>query len=223
MAASSSHVRTVIPALNILPKDTPSNLYASNVAHFSSIPWTAALLRQPATVPFIPMCRNPGDAQHDQFFGNTLSNERGIPHMLSFFTRTDQNIRDPDTPVTKASTLFQLGHGVTGGPSILHGGMTMAMVDEAMCSIPELNHVLGKNGASFTGLSVTGMLDIKFLKPVFVGRAVIATAWLEGAEGRKTRVRCEVRDEDGLELARCSSTWVTARPTGVFLAEKAKI
>jgi acyl-coenzyme A thioesterase PaaI-like protein len=131
--------------------------------------------------------------------------------MLSFFTRTDANVSDPATLVTKASTLYQRGSGLTGGPSILHGGMTMAMVDEAMGSLTEINAALGKQGAAFGSMSVTGALDIRFLRPIPTGTAVVATAWMEGVEGRKTRVRCEVRDEQGEELARCSSTWVATK------------
>ena len=131
--------------------------------------------------------------------------------MLSFFAGTDANTRDPDTPVKKVSTLYQLGHGLTGGPATLHGGITMAMVDEAMGAIPELNFALGKNGAAFANISMTGLLEIKFLRPILTGNAVVATAWMEEVEGRKTRVRCEVRGENGEELARCSSTWVSLR------------
>ncbi|KFH48590.1 Acyl-coenzyme A thioesterase-like protein [Hapsidospora chrysogenum ATCC 11550] len=211
MANLTSPVRCLIPALNLIPSGTPPDLYASSLAHFTSIPWTAALLRQPDIVPLILQCRNPGSPQHDQFFASTLASDRALPHMLSFFTRTDANVSDPATLVTKASTLYQLGAGLTGGPSILHGGMTMAMVDEAMGSLIEINSALGKDGAAFGSMSVTGALDIRFLRPIPTGTAVVATAWMEGVEGRKTRVRCEIRDEHGEELARCSSTWVATK------------
>lgn len=208
MTDNTTSFRIVIPALNIIPPDTPSDLYTSSLSYFSSIPWTAALLRQSDTIPFILQCRNPDNPQQDQFFGSTLLSDSTLPHMLSLFTRADP---DPGKPVTKVTTLYHIGDGLTGGPSILHGGVTMALVDEAMGSLTELNLALRKRGGAFSTLSVTGTLEIKFLRPILTNSTVVATAWLEESEGRKAKVRCEVRDENGLELATCSSIWVAPK------------
>lgn len=208
--------RVLCPDLNFIPPDTAPDLYRSNLDHFNTRhAWTRARLSAPGTIPFIPQCRNPASPAHDQFFGVTLANPEasGLTHMLSFFTAEDkeQLLKDPKRYVESISTLFELGKGLSGNPDILHGGATMAMVDEAMGALIELNVALGKDAEAFRSVSVTATLEIKFLRPVPTGQAVIATTWMEGTERRKTRLRCEVRDEAGEELARVTSTWVAIK------------
>ena len=201
-------LRTVIPAFNIGPPDTPPDVFKSSLDHFTSIPWTAALLREPGVVPFLSQCRNPGSDDRDQLLGKTLFHDRAIPYMLHFYTGTPENAKDPRTPVAEVSTLYELRVGLTSGPAMLHGGMIMTMVDEALGALPELNHALGKEGEAFLGMSVTGTLEIKFIKPVLVEGNMLIKAWLEKVEGRKCRMKCEVKNSEGSVLAKCSSVWV---------------
>lgn len=203
-------VRTIIPHLDIAPPDAQPGLHASTVAHFSSIPWTASLINRPDIITAIPQCRSPASDVEDQLFGNTLARDSAIPHMLYLIELPggQDALRDPSMPVRRVSTLYQLGDKITGGPAVLHGGMTMAMVDETMGSITEVNTALGKSGAAFNGFSVTGTLDIRFQRPIYTPCTVIATATLEEIKGRRVKVRCEVAGEDGQALATCSSVWV---------------
>lgn len=215
--------RILCPPLGLLPPNSPPTLYQSNLDHFlHNRPWTAKYLSPASpskekTFPFIPQCRNPASPAIDQFFGVTLANPNAVAltHMLCFFTVDDEGqegvLQDPKRRVEKVSTLYELGKGLNGNPDILHGGMTMAMVDEAMGALLEVNSALGKEGDGFKSVSVTASLEIKFLRPVPTGQAVIATAWIEWIERRKTRVRCEVRDQHGEELARVVSTWVAIK------------
>jgi acyl-coenzyme A thioesterase PaaI-like protein len=206
--------RVLSPPLNMFPPNTPSNLYQSNVDHFlNHRRWAGVLLSSSDTIPFIPQCRNPASPAHDQFFGQTLlSAGRGLTHMLCFFTCEDDDaLWDPTKPIEKSHTLCELGAGLSGNPDILHGGMTMAIVDEAMGSLIEINAALGKDGEVFKSVSVTASLEIKFLRPVPTGQAIIATAWVEWTERRKTRVRCVVRDQHDEKLAECASTWVAIK------------
>lgn len=132
--------------------------------------------------------------------------------MLCYFTpEDDSHLRDPDRPITKVSSLFALSDGLCGYNKVLHGGMTMSMVDESMGVINEINMALGKKGALFQATSVTATLEIKFLKPVSTDDAVCITAWVESWEGRKSRLKCVVRDQTGTDLAVCSSTWVSVK------------
>ncbi|KAK5988176.1 Verlamelin biosynthesis protein B [Cladobotryum mycophilum] len=190
------------------PPSTHPDLYSSALSHFSSIPWTATLLRD--SIPFIPQCVNPLSDTHDQFLGKTLrAGPRGLKHMLCYFhPEDDAHLHDPSRPITRVSSLFSLGEGLVGYHNIIHGGMIMTMADESMGSLHDINTSLNKSGLVFQSSSLTGGLDIKFIKPVKVGEVVV-NAWIEGTEGRKTKIRCEVRDEHGVELARCSSTWVS--------------
>lgn len=210
--------RVLCPNLNLIPPQTPPDLYRSNLDHFlTHHDWTRDRLSAPGTIPFIPQCRNPSSPAHDQFFGVTLANPaaNGLTHMLCFFSADDKErlLREPERHVERISTLFEIGNGLSGNPNILHGGATMSLVDEAMGALIELNVALGKDAEAFRSVSVTATLEIKFLQPVPTGQAVIATTWMESTERRKTRLRCEVMDEKGENLAKVTSTWVTIKPS----------
>jgi acyl-coenzyme A thioesterase PaaI-like protein len=147
--------------------------------------------------------------QQDQFFTATLGIPGGMGHMLCFFTQSPEQLHDPKVPVTKIHTLYSLGEKLTGISGILHGGVTMSLVDEAMSQIIELNSALGKEGPTYTNTSVTATLECKFLKGIPAEGNVLATAWLEGTERRKSFVRCEVVNEEGERLASVKSVWVS--------------
>ncbi|KAG6140256.1 hypothetical protein E4U12_006608 [Claviceps purpurea] len=215
--------RVLSPPLNLYPPNTPPDLYASALNHFISIPWCAALLSpsSPSSkcsssdspgpiITFIPQCFNPLSPHHDQFVGATLASHlRGLNHMLSFF-RASQ-LHDPTQPIQRVDTLFSLGDGLSGYEGLLHGGMTATMMDEAMGTVNEINTALGKEGLVYQRSSVTAGMEIQFLRPVRVPGVVCVAAWREGGEGRKTRMRCEVRDGEGEVLVRGRSTWVAMK------------
>ncbi|TWU71037.1 hypothetical protein ED733_001534 [Metarhizium rileyi] len=176
--------RVLSPPLNLHPPNTPPDLYPSAFTYFTSIPWCAALLLGenssygigPA-IPFIPQCFNPESPEHDQFVGATLASERGLKHMLSFFRPDDEtHLRDPARPIKRVDTLFAVGEGLTGYHGIIHGGMTMTMVDESMGTVNEINTVLGKDGLVHKLSSVTASLEINFLRPVAVPGVVWITS-----------------------------------------------
>ncbi|KAG5985376.1 hypothetical protein E4U55_003604 [Claviceps digitariae] len=230
--------RVLCPLLNLHPPNTPPQLYASALQHFTSIPWCAALLhpssspssssspstpsspssrpsnKPPLIIPFIPQCFNPLSPQHDQFLGATLATHpHGLQHMLSFFQAPPQatHLHHPSHPIQTVHTLFSLGHALTGYEGLIHGGLTATMMDEAMGTVNEINTALGKDGLVHQRSSVTAEMDIKFLRPVPAPGVVCVTAWTEGIEGRKTRMRCEVKDGEGTVLARGSSTWIALK------------
>ncbi|KAG5998650.1 hypothetical protein E4U52_006446 [Claviceps spartinae] len=215
--------RVLSPPLNLYPPNTPPDLFASALNHFISIPWCAALLSPSRSlkcsstsdspgpiITFIPQCFNPLSPNHDQFVGATLaSHARGLNHMLSFF-RASQ-LHDPTKPIQRVDTLFSLGDGLSGYEGLLHGGMTATMMDEAMGTVNEINTALGKEGLVYQRSSVTAGMEIQFLRPVRIPGVVCVAAWREGGEGRKTRMRCEVRDGEGEVLVRGGSTWVAMK------------
>lgn len=206
-------VRTFIPSLKIGPNDPHSHhLYTSALAHFRSIPWTASLLQAPNTTSLLLQCRNGETPKHDQFFTKTLAGDGTISQMITFFNSPRDSISNPSKPVEEVSTLFQLGEDVSGYPSISHGGLIMSMVDEAMGSISEVNYALGKELSAFQGMSFTGELNIKFLKPLYIPGTIIITSRLERTERRRSWIKCEVKDCGGEVLATCSSTWVMPKP-----------
>ncbi|KAG5932193.1 hypothetical protein E4U53_001440 [Claviceps sorghi] len=85
------------------------------------------------------------------------------------------------------------------------------MMDEAMGTVNEINTALGKHGLVHQRSSVTAELEVKFLRPLPAPAVVRVTAWTEGINGRKTRMRCEVKDGDGRVLAKGASTWIALK------------
>ncbi|KAF4992602.1 hypothetical protein FDECE_13653 [Fusarium decemcellulare] len=202
----------VCPALNLLPENTQPDCFASDLAFFASLPWTAALLKAPDAIPFLPSCRNPASPKHDQLFGRELNTDRGLSHFLSFFRAPSvAAAQDPSQNVLEIVTLVSVGEGVSGFPGVVHGGIVASLLDESMGNIFDLNQTLGKEARAFKTASVTGGLDVKFLKPVPTNSVFCVTATVEEIEDRKTSVRCELKDAKGETLAKCSSKWVALK------------
>lgn len=203
--------RIYSPSLSLYPPRTSASIHDRPLAHFKSIEWTSELLSRPDVYTYIPHCRNPSFDGHDRFFSETLQNPRGLSHMLGFFVAPATQVRDPEAPIREISVLCQLGEGLGGIPGALHGGVTMSLVDEGMGQLIELNSALGKKGETYVASSVTATLETKFLNLIPAESVVMITAYLEGTERRKTRVRCEVTNEDGEVLAEAKSIWVSMK------------
>ena len=204
----------ICPALEITPENAPPDLFASELSFFASHPWTAGLLCAPDTIPFVPSCRNPQSSAHDQLFGKTLNESRSLTHFISYFHAPSIKVaKDPSHNITEIVVLVSVGEGLSGYPGVVHGGMVAALFDESMGTIFDLNRALGKDARAFKTSSVTGGIDVKFLKPVPTNSVLYITAVAEEIDGRKTKVRSEMKDEHGEVLASCSSKWVALKPS----------
>ncbi|DBA95108.1 TPA: hypothetical protein ACH3X1_002620 [Trebouxia sp. C0004] len=97
------------------------------------------------------------------------------------------------------SSLITLGKNVCGHPTIVHGGLTAAIVDETFGG---LNYVMKKRGMLDPGPAFTVHMVMDWKKPIPAGSHIICTASLDSIEGRKTWVRATVKDRpDGVEYA----------------------
>ncbi|KAL7782592.1 HotDog domain-containing protein [Trichoderma afarasin] len=204
--------RSYSPALNLVPPNSKSKRYDDALAYFRTIPWCAELLEASGTYCFLPNCRNPASDHRDQFFSTTLATPTTLKHILSFFATEDRDVlQDISTPIAKVQTFYAPEDGLGGIGSMMHGGMIMALLDESSNVLLEINTVTNKQGTMFEAGSVTGEMQIKFLRPVLTGQTVLATASIDAVEGRKMRIKCDIRDEDGIILARASSIWFVVK------------
>jgi acyl-coenzyme A thioesterase PaaI-like protein len=79
-----------------------------------------------------------------------------------------------------------------GGPGVAHGGWTAGALDELVGHVPLLSGQL----------AVTGELTVRFVKPVPIGRPLLARAWRQDKQGSRWFVRAVlVLASTGAELA----------------------
>lgn len=114
----------------------------------------------------------------------------------------------PDGSVT---TLLVCDESNEGGPDVAHGGWTASVFDEVLGHVPVLSGEL----------AVTGELTVRYVKPVPIGRPLVARAWTERREGRRWYVTGELALEStGAVLARGSAIMVV-RPGDHFVRHQA--
>jgi len=83
---------------------------------------------------------------------------------------------------------FACGVDFTGYPGLLHGGVTSALLDGAMTNCLLAHAVPG----------LTARLEIRYLKPVRIGRTAVVRAWLESSRGRLHLLAAELRQDGDL-------------------------
>jgi acyl dehydratase len=90
-----------------------------------------------------------------------------------------------------------------GGPGVAHGGWTAGVLDELVGHVPLLSGQL----------AVTGELTVRFVRPVPIGRPLLARAWRDRHEGTRWFVHAELLlVASGAELARADAVLVERDP-----------
>jgi acyl-coenzyme A thioesterase PaaI-like protein len=108
---------------------------------------------------------------------------------------------DPDENAVVAE--FSLDHRFSGAPSYVHGGLVLAVVDEAMAWA---TIALARSWA------VTKETTTRFRAPVRVDRTYRVRAEVEADDGDELRCRAEVTDGDGTVCATATATFVPLGP-----------
>ncbi|KAM0277843.1 hypothetical protein ACHAQH_005548, partial [Verticillium albo-atrum] len=186
-----------------------------NGVDFRNIPWCNSLLTAPNTTVYIPPSRDPLEEgkpnRHDRFFGKTLDHAEGIPACLAFYptpAAADTKTASRGPAIPQVSVLFALGPGMTGYPSVLHGGATALLMDELLGMLGELNRDLERGDAIFTMKPATVTMDVRFLRPIATPGVILGVGTIESITGRKMMLRGEIRDAEGRVAATCESLWV---------------
>jgi acyl-coenzyme A thioesterase PaaI-like protein len=105
--------------------------------------------------------------------------------------------REGDTAVMEVV----LGKAFEGAPGRAHGGVVAALIDETM------GLVLAIHG----NLAFTAQLDVTYLAPTPMGKAIAVRAWLKKASHRKLFIEASVEAE-GVVLAKAKALFITVDP-----------
>ncbi|KAL9944552.1 hypothetical protein D7B24_001939 [Verticillium nonalfalfae] len=180
---------------------TPEN---PDLQHFLSIPWCAAHLT-PSTIYETPVCRFPKLSGEDNLFATVLNAPGAIKAFLSF-----HEAPAPDAPplVEEIDFFVTIGTDVAGHPSLCHGGLIAALMDEVL----GLTMAMNKSwGAVSTQAHMTGYLNINYLKPVPVPATYLCRAKVLRIEGRKSFLLGTVEDEQGAVLVKADSLFIDVK------------
>lgn len=178
-----------------------------DLSHFRAIPWCAALLSAPDVTVFpTPLyCRILKPSTEDALFALTLNTNDTIPALLYFH----KNPPPGQKLIEEITLLMTLGYRLNGYPNVVHGGIVVTLIDEAM------GFFLGQNrdrGAfSSPGDVVTADLRVRFLRPVATPQTVCISVRLREAKGRKYFVEADLKDGEGTVLAKGEALWIAAK------------
>src|ERR1700722_5869190 len=93
---------------------------------------------------------------------------------------------------------FQLGPQFQGASGFIHGGIVATVLDEVMSKV-----------SRFSGaVAVTAELRVEYLRPVRVGQDLVVEGFMTSREGRQLYHEGEIRDAQGVLLARGKARFV---------------
>lgn len=101
---------------------------------------------------------------------------------------------------------FRLSRRYQGPPAHAHGGIIATVLDEAMGKVNKLRHVI----------ALTSRMEVEYLKPVPLGKPLVAEGWELRVRGRRHTNAAEIRNEDGQVLARSRGIFIAIDPNKKF-------
>ncbi|HWZ46519.1 MAG TPA: PaaI family thioesterase [Candidatus Saccharimonadales bacterium] len=101
---------------------------------------------------------------------------------------------------------FTLEGRYQGPPRHAHGGIIATILDEAMGKVNKLRNVIG----------LTRNMEIKYLKPVPLGKPLTVTAREQHISGREHTNAADITNEQGQILAQGTATFVQVDPERMF-------
>ncbi|KAI0387994.1 HotDog domain-containing protein [Hypomontagnella monticulosa] len=189
------------------------------------------ILQSSSIVPFLPSSRQDTRqsltekdvfVSQDTLFHDLLNSEKAIPHLIGFHEDPFRYLATtfPHLPfITETvSLVLDVRDGLYRFNSTLHGGITCAIIDEAMGSLIFQNYVLNRQ-ARAKGLipldskpfaaAATARMDVKYRRPISTPQIVMVTASLERIEGRRIHMHVVIKNKDNQECASCDGVFVS--------------
>lgn len=128
------------------------------------------------------------------FTANTLHQPGGIAAKPVVFVNNEKK---------NATFVLHVGHKVTGFPTIVHGGVLAALLDEALGQTAFLSF------PESTG--VTANLKLKYKAPTFAHQFIVIKTETEKVEGRKATVKGCVETLQGQKLVEAEALFVVPK------------
>jgi uncharacterized protein (TIGR00369 family) len=101
---------------------------------------------------------------------------------------------------------FRLSRRYVGPPGHAHGGVIATILDEAMGKVNKLRHVI----------AVTAEMTVTYVKPVPLGKPLIAEGWEKRVRGRVHTNVAEIRSASGEILACSTGRFIAIDPHKMF-------
>jgi acyl-coenzyme A thioesterase PaaI-like protein len=198
------------------------------IEHFKSVPWLDRYFSSGAYKIIPTFSRHLKSSGEDYFFSRTINTPSTIPHFISLQLKdfktpdpVDVQPQDVSVPSHKALTkapenpdvvmMLKLGeNGVDGHPSVIHGGVTCAILDESM-GILIMLHDNNVRGPGPRDSLFTANLNVTYRAPVPTPGEVLVKTWLVRRQGRKWYSKGQITDRHGNTLAEADGLWVTTK------------
>jgi acyl-coenzyme A thioesterase PaaI-like protein len=171
-------------------------------AHFKSIPWCSQLLQDPDFAVTPTFSRQPKKSTEDSLIAETFQTDDTIKACLSIY-RTPA----PGTNwISEVRTFMTLGTGMNGGVLLLHGGIIATLMDDVIGTLLTVNK--DSNAIPLTHKTVTASMNTSYVRPVPTPGTILVVARCREVKGRKFYMEADVRDGDGVVLAKADSLWI---------------
>lgn len=99
-----------------------------------------------------------------------------------------------------------LGTGMNGGVLLLHGGIIATLMDDVIGTLLTVNK--DSNAIPLTHKTVTASMNTSYVRPVPTPGTILVVARCREVKGRKFYMEADVRDGDGVVLAKADSLWI---------------
>ena len=116
----------------------------------------------------------------------------------------------PDASGRRYTCRFRLSKRYSGPPGHCHGGIIATILDDAMSKLNKLREQP----------AATARMTVDYIRPVPLRRPLRVESWEVSKRGRRLTRVAEIKDEQGMVLARSRGVFVTLNSSHVFRAER---
>lgn len=185
-----------------------------DISTFKSIPWVADLLRDESFITVEPWLQ--AKMVEDKLFQSTLNSPSKLKAFLPQYRKTrksEKSSSEMSDEVEELRLFWLLGSDLDGNPGMLHGGIIMTLLDEAMGLVLVLDgYYAGSPKRESSQPAVTAYLNTKFRRPISTPAAIMVHVQLiEKVEDRKWKVQATVYDSGNQALASGEGLFVKLR------------